>query len=43
MRSMVKLHDLVDLAKPPWKSMADIDSGRQPCEEAMDLDEALEN
>ena len=42
MRSMVKLHDLVDLAEPPWKSMADIHSARRPREEAMDLDEALE-
>ena len=43
MHSMVKLHDLVDLEEPPWKSMADSHSGRRPREEAMDLDEALEN
>ena len=43
MHSMVKLHNLVDLAKPPWKSMADIHSVHRPREEAMDLDEALEN
>ena len=40
MRNMVKLHDLVE---PPWKSMADIYSVRRPHEEAMDLDEVLEN
>ena len=43
MQIMVKLHDLVDLAEPLWKSMADIHSARRPCEEAMDLDKALEN
>lgn len=43
MCSMVKLHDLVDLVEPPWKSMADIHLGHRPREEVMDLDEALEN
>ena len=43
MRNMVKLHNLVDLAEPPWKSMGDTPSTSQPCEEAMELDEALEN
>ena len=43
MHSMVKLYDLVDLAEPPWKSMVDIHSAHQPREEAMDVDEALEN
>lgn len=43
MHSMVKLHDLVDLAEPPWKRMVDTPSTHQPREEDMDLDEALEN
>ena len=43
MCSMVKLHDLVDLAEPPWKSMVDTPSAHRPHEEAMELDEALEN
>ena len=43
MCSMVKLHDLVDLAEPPWRSMVDTSSTSRPHEEAMELDEALEN
>ena len=43
MRSMVKLHDLVDLAEPPWRSMAEASSSGQPRDEAMELDEAMEN
>ena len=43
MRSMVKLHDLVDLAKPSWKRMVDCPSANRLHEEAMALDEALEN
>lgn len=43
MRSMVKLHDLVDLVEPPWRGMAKASSSGQPCDEAMELDEAMEN
>ena len=43
MRSMVKLHDLVDLAEPPWRGMAEASSSGRPWEEAMDLDEAIEH
>ena len=42
MCSMVKLHDLVDLEEPKWRSMADTSSTSWPREEAMELDEALE-
>jgi hypothetical protein len=43
MRSMVKLHDLVDLAEPPWRGMGEASSSRQPWDESMELDEAMEN
>ena len=43
MRSMVKLHDLVDLAEPPWRGMAKESSSEQPWDESMELDEAMEN
>ena len=43
MCSMVKLHDLVDLVEPPWRSMVEASSSGQPQEEAMELDEAMEN
>ena len=43
MRSMVKLHNLVDLMEPPWKSMVDTPLANRTYEEVMDLDEALEN
>ena len=43
MRSMVKLHNLVDLAEPPWRGMAEASPSGQPRDEAIDLDEAMEN
>ena len=43
MRSMVKLHVLVVLAEPPWRSMVEASSCGRPREEAMELDEAMEN
>lgn len=43
MKSMVKLHDLVDLAEPPWRGMAEASSSRRPQDEVMELDEAMEN
>jgi hypothetical protein len=43
MRSMVKLHDLLDLVEPPWRGMAKASSSGQPWDEAMELDEAMEN
>ena len=43
MRSMVKLHNLVDLEEPPWRSMVEASSCGRPWEEAMELDEAMEN
>ena len=43
MRSMVKLHDLVDLAEPPWRGMAEGSSSGRPQDESMELDEAMEN
>ena len=43
MRSMVKLHDLVDLAEPSWRGMVEASSSRWPRDEAMELDEAMEN
>jgi hypothetical protein len=43
MRSMVKLHDLVDLAEPPWKNMPEASTSGWSREEAMDLDTEVEN
>ena len=43
MRSMVKLHDLVDLAKPPWRGMAEASSSGKPRDESMELEEAMGN
>ena len=43
MCSMVKLYDLVDLVEPPWRGMAEASSSGQPQDEAMELDEAMEN
>lgn len=43
MHSMLKLHDLVDLAEPPLRSMVETLSSGRPQEEAMDLDTAMEN
>ena len=42
-RSMVKLHDLVDLAEPPWRGMVEASSSRCPHDKSMELDEAMEN
>lgn len=38
MHSMVKLHDLVDLAEPPWRNSAEALTSDQSRDEAMDLD-----
>ena len=43
MRSMVKLHDLVDLVEPPWRGMVEVSSSRWQRDEVMELDEAMEN
>ena len=43
MRSMVKLPDLVDHAEPPWRDMVEASSLGRPWDEAMELDEAMEN
>ena len=43
MQSKVKLHDLVDLAEPPWRGMVEALSPRQPWDDSMELDEAMEN
>ena len=38
MCSMVKLHDLVDLAKPPWWNLVEAYTSRRSWDKAMDLD-----
>ena len=38
MRSMVKLHDLVDLAEPPWRNLEEASTSEWSWDEAMDLD-----
>lgn len=38
MHSMVKLHDLVDLAEPPWRNLAEASTSGRSREEPMDLD-----
>ena len=43
MRSMVKLHDLVDLVKPPWRGIAQASMLGFPKDEVMELEEAIEN
>jgi hypothetical protein len=43
MWSMVKLHDLVGLAEPPWRGMAEASSSGLPWDESMELDEAMGN
>lgn len=43
MRSMVKLHDWVDLAEPPWRGMAEASTSGLPRDESMELDEAIGN
>ena len=35
---MVKLHDLVDLAEPPWRNMVEASSSGRPWEEVVELD-----
>ena len=36
-RSMVKIHDLVDLAEPPWRNMSKASTSDWSREDAMDL------
>ena len=43
MHRMVKLHDLVDLGEPSWRGMAEASPSGRPRDEAIDLDEAMEN
>lgn len=43
MQSMVKLHDLVDLAEPPWRGMAEASTSGLPTDEAMEMDKAIGN
>lgn len=43
MRSMVKLHDLVNLAEPPWRGMAKASMSGRPRDDSMELDEAMGN
>ena len=43
MRSMVKLHDLVDLAEPPWRNMEEASSYGRSREETMELDADMVN
>ena len=38
MRSMVKLHDLVDLVEPPWRNLAEASTSGRSWDEPMDLD-----
>jgi len=41
--SMVKLHDLVDLAEPLWIDMVEASSSGMPPDDTMELDEAMGN
>ena len=43
MRSMMNLHDLVDLVKPPWRGMVEASSSGLPWDKSMELDEAMGN
>ena len=43
MRTMVKLQDLVDLAKPPWRNMAEASTSGRSKEDAMDLEAEVAN
>ena len=43
MRSMVKLQDLVDLAKPQWRNMAEASTSGRSKEDAMDLEAEVAN
>ena len=43
MRSMVKLHDLVDLGEPPWRGMAEASTSGLPKDESMELGETIGN
>lgn len=38
MHSMVKLHDLVDLAEPPWRNLVETSTSRRSRDKPMDLD-----
>ena len=38
MHSVVKLHDLVDLAEPPWRNLVEASTSRWSRDEPMDLD-----
>ena len=42
MRSMVKLHDLVDLVEPPWWNLVKASTSGWSRDEAMDLDAEVE-
>lgn len=42
-RSMVKLHDLVDLAEPPRRGMVEASMSSLPRDESMELDETIGN
>ena len=43
MRSIVNLHDLVDLAEPPWRGMAETSMSGLPRAESMELDATIGN
>lgn len=43
MRSMVKLHDLVDLVEPPWRGMVEASTSGLPRDELMEHDETIGN
>ena len=38
MRSMVKLHDLLDLAEPPWQNLAKASTSGRSRDKQMDLE-----
>ena len=42
-RSMVKLHDLVDLAEPSWRAIAKASMSGLPRDESMEMDESMGN
>lgn len=43
MRSMVKLHELVDLEEPLWRGIVEASTSGFPKDESMELDEAIGN
>lgn len=43
MWSIIKLHDLVYLAEPPWRGMAEASSSGSPRDESMEPEEAMGN